>query len=71
MIRMFLSAKAGHAATGRRQKTDHATVEEAKAAFSRNPNRHQLEALIYVDGAAAWIGESDGTGAVKWRPWTV
>ena len=71
MVRMFLSAKGGPTATGRRQKSDHATVEEAKAAFAHHPNRHHLEALIYVDGAAAWIGESEASGAVKWRPWNV
>lgn len=42
-----------------------------KAAFAHHPNRHHLEALIYVDGAAAWIGESEASGAVKWRPWNV
>jgi hypothetical protein len=69
MIRMYLSPKSAAAATGRRQKSDHATVEEAKAAFAEHPNRAHLEALIYVDGAAKWHGECGASGAVKWRPW--
>lgn len=67
-IRMFLTAR-GTVATGRREKSDHATVEDAKAAFAHHPNRRELEALIYVDGAAAWIGECGDSGSVKWRPW--
>ena len=69
-VRMFLSDKSRVAgATGRRERSDHPTVEEAKAAFARHQNREHLEAFIYVDGAAAWFGESDGSGNVKWRPW--
>jgi len=67
-IRMFLSAR-GPVSTGRRERTDHATVEDAKAAFARHPNRRDLEAIIYVDGAAAWIGEVTESGAVQWRAW--
>jgi hypothetical protein len=67
-IRMYLTPP-GPVTTGRREKTDHATVEDAKAAFASHPNRRDLEAIIYVDGAAAWIGESTESGAVNWRPW--
>jgi hypothetical protein len=67
---MFLTVKApGAATTGRREKSDHATVEDAKVAFARHANRRNLEALIYVDGAAMWIGECHASGAVEWRPW--
>jgi hypothetical protein len=70
MIRMFLTLRPLRpGATGRREKSDHPTVDEAKAAFARHPNCRNLEALIYVDGAAAWIGECNASGAVEWRPW--
>jgi hypothetical protein len=70
MIRMFLADRShGLVNTGRRQKSDHPTVEDAKAAFARNPDRRGLEALIYVDAAATWVGECDPSGAVQWRPW--
>jgi hypothetical protein len=69
-IRMFLTEKSRVAATtGRREKSDHVSVEDAKASFARHHNRQNLEAFIYVDGAAAWFGECDGSGDVKWRPW--
>jgi hypothetical protein len=67
-VRMFLTPP-GPVTTGRREKSDHATVEEAKAAFAGHPNRRDLEAIIYVDGAATWIGECTKSGAVQWRPW--
>jgi len=69
MVRMFLTVKKPGAATGRREKSDHPTVEDAKAAFARHPDRRDLEALIYVDGAATWIGEGYESGAVEWHPW--
>ena len=68
MIRMFLTPP-GMVTTGRRERSEHASVEDAKAAFGRHPNRRGLEAIIYVDGAATWIGECAESGAVKWRPW--
>jgi hypothetical protein len=72
LIRMFLTARSPEAgATGRRERSDHATVEEAKAPFAHHPNRRRLEALIYVDGAATWIGESNESGAVVWRAWNL
>ena len=67
-IRMFLSVR-GAVSTGRRERSDHPTVEDAKAAFAQHPNRRDLEAIIYVDGAATWIGEGAESGAVNWRPW--
>jgi hypothetical protein len=57
--------------TGRRQKSDHATVEQAKFHFSQHPARHELEALIYVDGTPAWVGTTDADGRVSWHPWSV
>ena len=69
MIRMFLTARSPGPTAGRREKSDHHTVEDAKAGFARHPNRRNLEALIYVDGAATWIGECDESDAVEWRPW--
>ena len=67
-IRMFLTVR-GAVTTGRRERSDHATVEEAKAAFAHHPRRQELDAIIYVDGAAAWIGESTESGGINWRPW--
>jgi len=52
------------------EKSDHLTVEDAKVVFARHPNRRNLEALIYVDGAATWIGECDESDGVEWRPCT-
>ena len=72
MIRLFLTPKAsGPVATGRREKSDHPTVEEAQAAFARHPQRAELEALIYVDGAPAWFGAVDEGGRVSWQPWRI
>ncbi len=72
LIRMFLTARSPDpGTTGRREKSDHATVQEAKAAFAHHPNRRHLEALIYVDGAATWIGECSESGAVEWRAWNL
>ena len=72
LIRMFLTVRSPEAgATGRREKSDHATVEDAKAVFARHANRRNLEALIYVDGAATWIGECNESGAVEWRAWNL
>jgi len=72
LIRMFLTVRSPEpGATGRREKSDHATVEDAKAAFAHHPNRRHLEALIYVDGAASWIGECNESGAVEWRAWNL
>lgn len=67
-VRMFLTPP-GPVTTGRREKSDHATVEDAKTAFAHHANRRDLEAIIYVDGEAAWIGEGVESGAVQWRPW--
>jgi hypothetical protein len=69
VIRMYLTVKSGPTATGRRERSDHSTVEEAKASFARHPNRRDLEALIYVDGAVAWVGECNPSGDVDWRSW--
>jgi hypothetical protein len=69
MIRMFLTAKSPGPTARRREKSDHLTVEDAKVVSARHPNRRNLEALIYVDGAATWIGECDESDAVAWRPW--
>jgi hypothetical protein len=67
-VRMFLTPP-GPLTTGRREKSDHVMVEEAKGAFAHHPSRRDLEAIIYVDGAASWIGECTESGAVQWRPW--
>ncbi len=64
---MFLTARSPGPTAGRREKSDHLTVEDAKAGFARHPNRRNLEALIYVDGAATWIGECDESDAVEWQ----
>jgi hypothetical protein len=70
MIRMFLTEKLRVAATsGRHEKSDHPTVEDAKAAFAQHPNRQHLEAYIYVDGAAVWFGDCKESGDVEWRAW--
>ena len=70
MIRMFLAARSpAPGNTGRREKSDHPTVEDAQSAFALHPDRRALQALIYVDAAAAWVGECDESGAVQWRPW--
>ncbi|HEV7498535.1 MAG TPA: hypothetical protein VGQ33_00970 [Vicinamibacteria bacterium] len=67
---MFLTSKSRPSATtGRREKSDHPTVEDAKDTFAHHPNRRSLEALIYVDAAPMWIGECGESGAVEWRPW--
>jgi hypothetical protein len=70
MVRMFLTARSpASASTGRREKSDHPTVEDAKTAFAQHPNRRNLEALIYVDAAPTWVGDCGPSGAVEWRPW--
>ena len=70
MIRMYLTDKSRVPGTsGRHEKSDYPTVEAAKAAYAQHPNRHDLEAYIYVDGAAAWFGESTASGTVEWRVW--
>jgi hypothetical protein len=43
-IRMFLSVR-GAVSTGRRERSDHPTVEDAKTAFAQHPNRRDLEAI--------------------------
>jgi len=69
-VRMFLTDKShAHGRTGRREKSDHPTVEAAKAAFAAHPNRRHLEAMIYVDATATWVGDCDPSGTVSWRPW--
>ena len=71
-IRMFLTAASPEPGrTGRREKSDHATVDDAKAVFARHPNRRSLEALIYVDGTASWMGGCNESGAVQWRAWNL
>ena len=72
MIRMFLTERSRVAATsGRHEKSDHPTVDDAKATFARHPNRQNLEAYIYVDGAGAWVGECNDSGGIEWRPWNL
>ena len=72
MIRLFLTPKAaGPVSTGRREKSDHASVDDAKAAYAKHPQRTDFEALIYVDGAATWVGNVDDRGRVDWQPWRI
>jgi len=69
---MFLTPRhAGATASGRRERSDHATVEDAKNAYDQHPQKTDYEALIYVDGAPAWVGVSDWNGRVEWQPWAV
>jgi hypothetical protein len=72
VIRMFLTPKyTGPRGTGQREKSDHPTLEEAQRAYAQHPNRGELEALIYIDGAPAWVGGLDASGRVHWQPWHV
>ena len=72
MIRMFLTPRfAGPSGTGQREKSEHASLEEAQRAFTEHPNRGELEAIIYVDGAPAWVGSLDSAGQVLWQVWRV
>jgi hypothetical protein len=67
---MFLTPKfAGPRGTGQREKADYTTLAEAQQAFAQHPNRIDLEALIYVDGAPAWVGIVDEGGHVSWQAW--
>lgn len=69
---MFLTPKtAGPVASGRREKSDHASLDDAKNAFAQHPHRFEYEALIYVDGTPTWIGSTDWNGRVDWQPWKV
>jgi len=69
---MFLTPRfSGPGATGRREKSDYATVEDAQIAYARHPERRDLEALIYVDGAPTWLGSVDPRGRVQWAAWRV
>ena len=61
----------GPNATGRREKSDHTTLEEAQSAYAKHPSRILLDALIYVDGAPKWFGTVDEHGRVSWQPWRV
>ena len=72
MIRMFLNPTVSAPGwTGRRQKSDHPTLEDAQQAFAGHPQRNQFEALIYVDGAPAWVGIVGDAGEVTWQAWKV
>jgi hypothetical protein len=72
VIRMFLNPTVSAPGwTGRREKSDHASLEEAQGAYARHPQRKQFEALIYVDGAPTWLGIADDAGEVRWQPWTI
>jgi hypothetical protein len=72
MVRMFLTPRiSGPGATGRREKSDHPTVEEAQAAYDGHPNRREYEALIYVDGVPTWVGTIDQRGRVSWAAWRI
>jgi hypothetical protein len=72
VIRMFLTPTAtAPGATGRREKSDHPTVEAAKRSFAQNPARAAFEALIYVDGEPAWVGSAGEDGAVLWQAWKI
>jgi hypothetical protein len=69
---MFLTQKnatPGH--SGRRERSEHPTVEDAKACFSGNPSRMDFEAAIYVDGEPTWLGLTDETGQLEWRAWKI
>jgi hypothetical protein len=69
---MFLTPRfTGPRGTGQRQKSDHASVEEAQHAFAQHPQRSELEALIYVDGTPTWVGSGDANGRVHWQAWRV
>jgi hypothetical protein len=57
--------------TGRREKSDHQTLEEAQLAFAAHPNRREFEALIYVEGVPAWLGTTDRSGRVVWSSWSI
>jgi len=72
LIRLFLTPKnaAGHA-SGRRERSDHATVEDAQKAYAQHARCSEFEALIYVDGAPTWLGTADWNGRVQWQPWKV
>lgn len=71
LIRMFLTPTTpAPGSTGRREKSDHATVDDAKKSFAANPDRASFEAIIYVDGEPAWIGQTTD-GRVKWQAWKV
>jgi hypothetical protein len=72
LIRMFLNPTVSAPGwTGRREKTDHPSVEDAQRVFADHPQRKQFEALIYVDGTPAWIGMADDSGRVSWQAWKV
>ena len=72
MVRMFLTPRvAGPGTTGRRERSDHATVEEAQAFYAEHPGRRDFEALIYVDGVPTWAGAVDTRGRVQWAAWRV
>jgi hypothetical protein len=72
LIRLFLTPKvAGPNSTGRREKSDHASLEAAKTAFADHPNRWQLDALIYIDGTPTWYGTVDENGRVRWQPYRI
>jgi hypothetical protein len=73
VIRMFLNPTVSSAPgwTGRREKSDHATIDDAKQIFGQHPTRKQFEAIIYVDGTPTWVGVVDEAGQVDWQPWKV
>jgi hypothetical protein len=72
VIRMFLTPTAPvPGSTGRREKSDHPTVEAAKRSYAENPERVSFEALIYVDGEPAWVGAAREEGDVSWQAWKV
>jgi len=72
VIRMFLTPNnPTPGSTGRREKSDHPTVEAAKRSFAQNPERASFEALIYVDGEPAWVGSPGEDGGVRWQAWKV
>jgi hypothetical protein len=69
---MFLTPRnASGSSSGRRERTDHGSLEEAQATYAQHPRRAEFEALIYIDGNPAWLGTIDWHGRVQWQPWKV
>jgi hypothetical protein len=69
---MFLTPKtATSEATGRRERSDHVSVEAAQLTFAQHPRRAEMEALIYIDGTPSWLGLSDDRGNVQWQIWKI
>jgi len=65
MIRMFLTARSPGPTAGRREKSDHLTVEDAKAGFARHPNPETSRR------SSTSMGQRRGSASVTNRmPWS-